>query len=153
MIPEKLRKFLDKNNIKYSTIKHQKAFTAQEIAESAHYSSNKLAKSVVINLGDKYILAVIPGNKKIDLDALRHLVHSSSIRLANESEFKRLFSDCEVGAMSPFGNLYGIDVYVEDSLGKTPEIGFNAGTHSEMIKMKYNDFENLVHPHHGKFIQ
>lgn len=154
MIPKKLKKCLEDSKIKFQLQQHEQKFTVQEISEATHFSSSKMAKTLILSLGDgKFVMAVLPGNRKLNLEAFRNLIHSKTARLANESEFKRLFNDCETGAMPPFGNLYGIQVYVDDTLQKSKEIGFNAGSHSEIIKMKYNDYESLVHPMHGNFIQ
>ena len=143
---QKLREFLDNNKIKYVTIKHSSAYTAQEIAASAHIPGKELAKSVLIKIGGRMAMAVFPASDKVDFDLLKSVMNSDNVRLAYEQEFIDKFPDCEVGAMPPFGNLYGLEVYVSKSLTENEEIAFNACSHSEIFKMKYTDFEKLVKP-------
>lgn len=142
----KLKEYLDSNKIKYVTISHSSAFTAQEIAASAHIPGKKLAKTVLIKIDGKMAMAVLPASNKVDFDLLKETIGSENVRLAYEQEFMDKFPDCEIGAMPPFGNLYGMDIYVAKSLTEDEEIAFNACTHSELIKMSYADFEKLVNP-------
>ena len=141
-----LKEFLDENKVKYVTITHSSAFTAQEIAASAHIPGKELAKSVLIKIGGKMAMAVLPASDKVAFDLLKHTLKSDNIRLAYEHEFIDKFPDCEVGAMPPFGNLYGLDVYVAKTLTENDEIAFNACTHSQLIKMSYKTYEKLVKP-------
>ncbi len=143
---KKLREYLDSNGIKYVTISHSSAYTAQEIAASAHIPGKELAKSVLIKIDGKMAMAVLPASDKVDFDLLKSAISGENIRLAYEQEFIDKFPDCEVGAMPPFGNLYGLDVYVAKSLTKNDEIAFNACSHSELFKMSYKDYERLVKP-------
>ncbi len=148
---EKLKNFLDENNIKYISIKHSPAFTAQQIAANAHVSGKELAKTVMIKLDGKMAMAVLPASYHVDFQLLEEASGAARIGLADEEEFKDMFPDCETGAMPPFGNLYGMDVYVAKTLAEDEEIFFNAGTHSELIRLSYKDFEKLVKPKVLKF--
>ena len=143
---KKLKEFLDKNKVKYVTIDHSIAYTAQEIAESAHVSSKELAKVVIVKLDGKFCMVVIPAYLKVNLNTLKGETDAKEAELATESEFQSLFPGCDLGAMPPFGNLYDIDVYASDELAQQKHIAFNAGTHSELIKLEYSDFEKLVNP-------
>lgn len=143
---KKLKEFLDGNSVKYITISHSSAYTALEIAASAHIPGKELAKSVLIKIDGKMAMAVLPASDKVDFDLLKSVIAGENIRLAYEQEFIDKFPDCEVGAMPPFGNLYGLDVYVSKSLTKNADIAFNACSHSELFKMSYRDFERLVKP-------
>ena len=143
---KKLREFLDSNKIKYVAIGHSPAFTAQQIAASAHIPGKELAKTVIIKIDGKPAMAVLPASYKVDFEMLKDIVGTYDIELATEREFKDLFPECEIGAMPPFGNLYGMDVYVAESLTEDEEIAFNAGSHTELIKMAFEDFEMLVRP-------
>ncbi|MGB5848627.1 MAG: YbaK/EbsC family protein [Ignavibacteriaceae bacterium] len=147
----KIKKFLDKHNIKYAIIKHSSAYTAQEIAASAHISGKELAKTVMIKFDGKMAMTVLPASYKINFDDLKEVLGVEKVRLAYEQEFKDKFPDCEVGAMPPFGNLYGMEVYVAESLADDEEIAFNACSHTELIRMKYKNFEELVKPKRLKF--
>lgn len=143
---QKLKDYLDKNNIKYIMIKHSLAYTAQEIAATAHIKGKELAKTVVIKVDGKIAMVVLPASYKIDFQLFQNSIGAERIRLANEQEFKDKFPGCEVGAMPPFGNLYDVPVYVSESLAQDEEIAFNAGSHTELIKLDYKDFERLVKP-------
>jgi Ala-tRNA(Pro) deacylase len=146
MPAKKLKEFLDSNKIKYVSITHSSAYTAMEIAALAHVPGKELAKTVMFKINGNMVMAVLPATHMIKMNLLKKTVGSDNVRLATEQEFKDKFIDCEVGAMPPFGNLYGIDVYVAESLREDEEIVFNAGTHTELIKMSYKDFERLVNP-------
>jgi Ala-tRNA(Pro) deacylase len=146
-----VKDFLDINNVKYTIIEHSPAYTAQEIAASAHISGKELAKAVMIKIGGKMAMAVLPASYKISFDQLKKVLGTDKVRLAYEQEFIDAFPDCEVGAMPPFGNLYGMDVYVAESLAEDEEIAFNACSHSELIKMRFEDFEKLVKPKRFRF--
>ncbi|MEG8946181.1 aminoacyl-tRNA deacylase [Rosettibacter firmus] len=151
MPSKKLKDFLDQNNIKYVTIRHSLAYTSQEIAASAHIKGKNLAKTVLVKINGKMAMAVLPATHKVDFDLLKKAVGYENIRLANEQEFLDRFPECEVGAMPPFGNLYNMEVYVDEALSEDKEIAFNAGTHVELIQMSYEDFERLVQPKKIKF--
>jgi Ala-tRNA(Pro) deacylase len=148
---KKLKDFLDKNNVKYVTIKHSSAYTAQEIAAKAHISGKKLAKTVMINVDGKMAMAVLPASYHIDFEILKEIFGTRKVELATESEFKYRFPDCELGAMPPFGNLYDMEVYLAESLSEDEEIAFNAGSHTELIKLSYSDYQRLVEPRIFKF--
>ncbi len=143
---QKLKQFLDENQVKYVSISHSKAYTAQEVAASAHIKGKELAKTVIVKLDNATAMAVLPASYHVDLELLREAAGASRAALATESEFKGMFPDCETGAMPPFGNLYGMDVYVAEALAEDAEIAFNAGSHTELIRMAYKDFERLVQP-------
>lgn len=146
MLDKKLKECLDSRDVHYSIIYHSPANTAQRIAASAHVRGKDLAKTVMIKADDEMMMAVLPANCRIDFNRLRDAMGVQSISLANEDEFCDLFPDCETGAMPPFGNLYYLHVVVEESLTTDKEIAFNAGTHTELVRMAYQDYANLVHP-------
>jgi Ala-tRNA(Pro) deacylase len=143
---KKLKQFLDSENVRYVSIVHSEAYTAQEVAESVHVSGKAMAKTIIVELDGKMAMVVLPADRKIVIQDLRDVTGTDRVRFAAEDAFKRLFPDCETGAMPPFGNLYGMEVYVAESLTYRPEIAFNAGSHTEVIKMAYHDFERLVQP-------
>ena len=142
----KIKDFLDSQNIKYVTIKHSPAYTAQEVAASSHIPGKELAKTVIIKVNDEMAMFVLPASFKINFDLLKNVIGANTVKLAAENEFKDMFPGCEIGAMPPFGNLYDIEVYVTESLSGEKEIAFNAGSHTELIKMAYKDFERVVKP-------
>ena len=142
----KLTDYLDENDIKYVTVNHSKAFTAQEVAGSAHIPGRRMAKPVMVNADGDLKMVVLPSTHDLDFDALKNTLNASDVELASESDFKNLFPDCELGAMPPFGNLYDIETIVSEELTGDVEIAFNAGSHNEVIKMAYRDFETLVEP-------
>ena len=146
-----LQKFLDAQHIKYVTMSHSAAYTAQEIAASAHIPGKELAKTVIVKLDGNMAMAVLPACYRVDFDLLKKAAKANKIELASEEEFKDKFSECELGAMPPFGNLYGMDVFVADTLAEDEEIAFNCGSHTELIQMSYKDFEETVKPQIVKF--
>jgi len=147
----KLRAFLDEHHIKFVVISHSKAYTAQGIAAIAHIPGQELAKTVIVKLDGSLAMAVLPASYQVDLLALKKLTGVKDAALASEREFKQHFPDCETGAMPPFGNLYSIPVYVDETLTADKEIAFNAGTHLELIRMSFADFKTLVKPDVLKF--
>lgn len=142
----KLREFLDSHDLKYVVITHSKAYTAQEVAALTHTPGKELAKTVIVRLDGRMAMAVLPATRKVDLDRLRGAAGAKKAQLAHEEEFKGQFPECEPGAMPPFGNLYGMDVFVTPGLAEDREIAFNAGSHTELVRMLYKDFERLVKP-------
>jgi Ala-tRNA(Pro) deacylase len=142
----KLKQFLDSHNVKYVSITHSKAYTAQGIAAAAHISGKELAKTVMINVDGEMAMAVLPASETVNVDALKTVLMAKKVDLASERQFRDRFADCELGAMPPFGNLYDLKVYVDETLTHDKEIAFNAGTHLELIKLAYDDFANLVQP-------
>jgi Ala-tRNA(Pro) deacylase len=147
----KIKEFLDRNKVKYVIVQHSPAYTAQEVAAAAHISGKELAKTVMIKIEGKIAMAVLPASYKISFDQLKAALDVDDVKLAYEQEFMDKFPDCEVGAMPPFGNLYGLDVYVAESLAEDEEIAFNACSHTELIKMRFDDFEKLIKPVRLKF--
>ena len=146
MAAKKLKEFLDREKVKYVGLVHSPAYTAQEVAASANIRGQELAKTVIVELDGKMAMAVLPANRKIVLQDLREVTGSDQVKFASEEEFRERFPECETGAMPPFGNLYGMEVYVAEGLVQNGEIAFNAGSHTEVIRMAYRDFERLVQP-------
>ena len=142
----KLKQFLDSRGVKYVSVKHSPAYTAPEIAASAHVVGREFAKTVIVKIGGEMAMVVLPANRKLVLADLREMLEADRVKLATEEEFKAAFPDCELGAMPPFGNLYDMPVYAAACLSEEPEIAFNAGTHTEIIKMSYADFAALARP-------
>jgi Ala-tRNA(Pro) deacylase len=147
----RLKEYLDRNKVKYVSIRHSTAYTAQEIAASAHVKGRNLAKSVVVRLDGKMALAVLPAKYQIELDTLREVAGAGKVVLAEEQEFTEKFPGCETGAMPPFGNLYDLPVYVDETLTRDEEIAFNACSHTELIQIAYADFARLVEPKTARF--
>jgi Ala-tRNA(Pro) deacylase len=146
MTSERLTSFLDEHRIDYRVITHAPTFTAQETAESAHIPGREIAKAVVVHVDDGYAMVVEPAARRINLGRFKQAIGAERVWLAEEPELGELFPDCELGAMPPFGNLYGMDTYVVPELAEDDEIAFNAGSHTELVRMRYKDFESLVHP-------
>jgi Ala-tRNA(Pro) deacylase len=141
-----LKQFLDQEKVKYVSIIHSTAYTAQEVAASAHIPGKELAKTVIVQLDGQTAMAVLPANRKVVLQDLREVTGADQAKLVPEEQFKQKFPDCEIGAMPPFGNLYGMEVFVAASLANNQDIAFNAGCHTEVIRLAYKDFERLVRP-------
>ena len=142
----KLKKFLDGHNVKYVSISHSPAYSAQAIAAATHISGKELAKTVIVRIDDKFAMAVLPASCRVHLGHFKVAVSAAHVELATETEVEDLFPDCEKGAMPPFGNLYNMDVYVAEQLTDDEEIAFSAGSHTEVVRMPYKDFARLVTP-------
>lgn len=142
----KIRDFLDSHHIRYFIISHSPAYTAQEIAAAAHVPGKELAKTVMVTIDGKLAMAVLPASNKLDFDKLKDVAGTRNIELAAEEDFADTFPGCEVGAMPPFGNLYGMKTYVTEELTEDEEIVCNAGNHKELLRLSYADFERLVEP-------
>ncbi len=148
---KKVKEFLDERGVKYTTAKHPEAYTAQEIAASAHIPGKELGKTVIVQLDGRKAMAVLPASYQLDHQKLADLAEAKSVEIVSENEFKELFPECETGAMPPFGNLYDLEVYVAEPLPDDDEVSFNAGSHTELIRLSYADFERLVKPVVGDF--
>jgi Ala-tRNA(Pro) deacylase len=146
MPAKKLKQFLDNRGVKYESIQHAPAYSASMVAQSAHISGSDFAKAVMVKIEGEMAMVVLPAHRKILLSELRDLLLSDKVELAAENEFIGLFPDCELGAMPPFGKMYGLPTYMDLSLTKYPEIAFNAGNHCEVIKMATDDFMQLTDP-------
>jgi Ala-tRNA(Pro) deacylase len=146
MLAKELKSFLDDRKIEYATISHSPTYTAQEIAAAAHIPGKNLAKTIMVKLDGRLAMAVLPASYRIDFDRLREATGAGRVELASEVEFSGRFPGYETGAMPPFGNLFGLEVFVAESLAEDREIAFNAGTHTDLVKMAYADFERLTNP-------
>lgn len=142
----KLINYLDEHDIKYVVVKHSPAFTAQEVAASAHIPGREMVKTVMVKVDGDIKMVVLPSTHDVDFDAIKDLLDAEEVELASEDEFENMFPDCELGAMPPFGNFYDMETLVAEVLTEDEEIAFNAGTHKELVKMNYKDFEELVQP-------
>ena len=140
----RLRRYLESSGVPYTHCVHSPAYTAQEVAAAQHVPGRNLAKSVVLRAHGRFAMVVLPATMRLDVEQTRRVLQCPSARVASEEESASLFPDSEVGAMPPFGNLYGLTVYVDRTLTDDNEIVFNAGTHTETIRMKYDDFARLV---------
>lgn len=146
MAISKLTDYLDKNGKKYVIVTHSEAFTAQEVAASAHIPGKDMVKTVMIKADGDMKMVVLPSTHDVDFNAIREALDADDVELASEEEFKSLFPESETGAMPPFGNLYDIDTLVAESLTNGDIIAFNAGNHKEVIKLAFSDYEELVQP-------
>jgi Ala-tRNA(Pro) deacylase len=144
-IPKRLIECLGENKVSYDVLHHPEAVTAQRIAQAEHVKGRHHAKVVMAKSGDQHLMIVLPADHHIDLEKIEKAV-GKSVSLDNEKEFKPLFPDCVIGAMPPFGNLYDLPTYVDKSLAEQDYIVFEAGTHTDAIKMRYRDYEKIVKP-------
>lgn len=144
-IPQKLISFLNDRKIGYEILHHPEAFTAQTLAAAEHIKGRRHAKVVMVKSGNEHLMTVLPADCRIDLEKLEKAT-GKAVELEHEPEFKDLFSDCAPGTMPPFGNLYGLPTYVDRTLSKEDFIVFEAGTHTDAIKLQYKDYECAVNP-------
>jgi Ala-tRNA(Pro) deacylase len=145
-ILRKLKEILDQAKISYEVYNHPKAITAQEIAATQHISGKGMAKVVIIKVDGSFAMAVLPAHRLVNFEKIKSRLGAKDVSLATEGEFSSLFPECEIGAMPPFGNLFGLPVYVDPVLEGHEDIFFNAGSHLQTVSMRYRDFQKLVQP-------
>jgi Ala-tRNA(Pro) deacylase len=145
-IATRVREFLEENEVEYEQIHHHRDFNAMETAEHTHTPGKQFAKAVVTRIAGEFAMAVLPSNHTVDPERFASALAGKKVAIASEEEVDRLFPDCEKGAVPPFGNLYGLPVYVSPALSKAEQITCVAGSHAEAIRLSYRDFERLVQP-------
>jgi Ala-tRNA(Pro) deacylase len=150
-IPSRIRDFLDSENVSYEELRHQPAFTGQEVAHTLHLSGKRCAKTVVLDGDGRLVMAVLPASNRLNLQDLRAAMEVTRLEMLPESELIKLFPDCERGAIPPLGRLYGMDVWVDRTISDSEHIVFCAGTHEDCIRMKYSDFAKLARPRISRF--
>jgi Ala-tRNA(Pro) deacylase len=150
-IPQRIRDFLDSQDVQYETLHHSQAFTGQEIAHSLHVSGKKCVKAVAVAGDENTAIAVLPAPRRLNVEGLRAAMQVNRLELLQEAELAGLFPDCEPGAVPAFGNLYGVDVWVDRTVADAEEIVLCAGTHEDCIRMRYSDFAKLAFPRLGRF--
>ncbi|MBB1087142.1 YbaK/EbsC family protein [Lysobacter sp. SG-8] len=146
MLAPRLHNLLDARHAHYTTHPHERTLTAHETAEATHVSRSLFAKTVMLKVDGRLAMMVMPASYRVDLLRLSRALGEAEVELAEEAEFRNAFPDCEVGAMPPFGHLYGMPVYVDSRLARQADIAFNAGTHTEAVSMPYDEFEKLAEP-------
>ncbi len=146
MMLRKIKEYLDSHHARYVVISHSQAFTAQEVAASAHIPGKEMAKTVMVKADGKMLMAVVPATDYVHLPVLGKALGAKEVEVAREAEFRDLFPECETGAMPPLGKLFDVDMVVSRKLSADPEIAFNAGSHREIVRMPYRDYDRLVHP-------
>ncbi len=142
----KIKEYLNSQNVKYVGIMHSPAYTAQEIAASAHIKGQELAKTVIVRLDGKMVMCVLPASHHVDFALLKKNSGAREAELVPEDEYKDKFPGCEPGSQPPFGNLYGMEVLVSRALTQDKKIAFNAGSFFELIQLSLNDYMRLVNP-------
>jgi len=150
-IPRRIRDYLDSQKAPYEWLPHPQAFTAQEVAHSLHVSGKHLAKTVVLDADGRLVMAVLPASHRLIMPELKAALEVRSHEMLPESELAKIFPDCDLGAIPPFGNLYGIEVWVDRTVEESGELVFTAGTHVDAVRMKYSDYAELVKPHVSRF--
>lgn len=153
MVTLTVQEFLRRGNVAYTVFQHAPAFTAQEEAAVTHVPGRNWAKAVVCFADGEPVQAVVAADREVDLDRLADVARAHEMRLADESELRWLYPDCELGAMPPFGPLYKQPVFVDEALTHDEEIVFNAGTHSDAVCMRYADFAAITRPTVGRFAE
>ena len=148
---ERLEGYLRENRVLFEAQHHPRAVTAQEVAASEHVPGKMLAKTVMVLADGEMVMLALPAPYQVDLEKAAAALGAKEARLAEEEEFEDTFPDCEVGAMPPFGNLYGVPVYVDETLAEDETIVFRSGTHTETMSVSYADFERLVEPTVAQF--
>ena len=142
----RVTEFLDKSGVKYEVTEHEPAFTAQQMAAVEHEPGKYVAKPVIVKADDKYVMCVLSACYKVDLRALKKQLGAKSVEIAEEKEIEKIFPDCELGAVPPFGNLYDLPTYMDKALEEDDHIMFQGGSHEKSIRMSMDDYRKLVAP-------
>ena len=150
-IPSRIRDFLDSEDVPYEELRHQSAYTGQEVAHTLHLSGKRCAKTVVLAGDGRPVMAVLPASNRLNIQDLRAAMEVTRLEMLPESELVKLFPDCERGAIPPLGPLFGMDVWVDRTISDSEQIVFCAGTHEDCIRMKYSDFAKLTKPRSSRF--
>jgi Ala-tRNA(Pro) deacylase len=141
-----VKHYLDRAGVPYRIIPHPPAYTAQDVAVAAHVPGREVVKTLVVKLDGRTALVALPASEQVVFDLLAAATGARRVELATAAEFQSLFPECQRGAMPPLGSLYGLPVFVADTLAEDVAIAFNAGSFTELIEMSYRDFERLVRP-------
>ena len=150
-IPRRVREYLDSQGVAYEWLPHPQAYTAQEVAHSLHVSGKRLAKTVVVNADGRLVMAVLPASHRLVMPEFKAALEVKHLEMLPESELSKLLPDCALGAIPPFGNLYGMDVWVDRAVAESEDIVFTAGTHVDAVRMRYSDYAALAQPKLGRF--
>jgi len=150
LIPERLMASLKASNVQFEVIRHLEAFTAPELAELEHVKGRLHAKVVLVHCKDRHRMLVLPTDHRVDMEKLEAMFHEPAV-IDSESELQSLFPDCALGKMPPFGKLYGLPTLIDQSLTEEETIVFEAGTHTDAIKMKMADYLRLAEGQKGDF--
>jgi len=148
---KKLKEYLEKNRVRHEVGYHERVYTSQEVAAAMHVPGKELAKVVIVKADGKMLMLVLPASYRAETKKLKKVLQCKKLQIAKERDFEELFPDCEVGAMPPFGNLYHLEVWVDQVLTEDEMIVFRAGSHVETLKIKYSDYSRLVNPRVGDF--
>lgn len=147
----RLQEYLDRHHVAYEVHTHPLAYTSERTAQAQHVPGREMAKVVVLRDGADFFLFVLPAPFRVDLALAAEALDRPALRIAEEAEFRDLFPGCEPGAMPPFGNLFGMPVWVDHSLTRDEFIVFDAGSHTETVRLRYGDFAGLVKPRVARF--
>jgi Ala-tRNA(Pro) deacylase len=151
-LTERLQRFLERQQLAYDVVPHPEQFTAQQVAEAAHIPGRHLAKVILVQEeGGGYAMVVLPAPCRVGLAALKAAGVGRRLALAPEAAIRRVFPDCEVGAMPPFGNLYDLPTYLDACFPRTGDFVFQAGNHQEVVRMRYDDYERVTRPVLGEY--
>jgi len=150
-IPQRIRTYLDSQNVTFEWLRHPEAFTAQEVAHALHLSGKRLAKTVVVSADGRMVMVILPASHRLVMSELRGVLEAREVHLVPEEQLASTFPGCDLGAIPPLGDLYGMQVWVDRTIADQEDIVFNAGTHADAVKMKYHDFAALSKPRLGRF--
>jgi Ala-tRNA(Pro) deacylase len=148
---DKFESYLRDNGVEFEAHSHPEAYSAQKVAAFEHVSGKQLAKLVMVLCDGDLVMAVVPAHEKVELERFKSATGAGDARLAQEDEFAPHFPDSDPGAQPPFGNLYQLPTYVDESLTRQQRIVVQAGTHTDTVTLSYADYERLVQPRVASF--
>lgn len=138
-----LQDYLDRWGVEYEVVPHSHTGSSLETAEAAHVPGDKLAKCVLTEDYQGYLMVVIPASHELQFDLLDHQL-DRRLELVTEPELAEIFTDCELGAIPPLGEAYGMDVALDESLLACDDVYFEAGDHEDLIHLRGEDFRDIM---------
>lgn len=150
-ISPRLRSYLDRRGLRFEEVPHERAMCAAQAAKAAHVEREQVAKAVLVQAGDSYMLAVVPASRQVRFDQLQSWL-GRPVRLAEERESEDLFADCDLGAIPPVGGAYDLETILDDSLLEAEDVYFEGGDHRTFVHMYAEDWRKLMRDTaHGVF--
>ncbi len=142
-VAQTLRNYLSSHGVDYEIVRHQHTGSSMETAEAAHIPGERLAKAVLVEDDNGYLMVIVPSTHHVDLGVL-HKTFERPLGLATEAELTKLFPDCEPGAMPALGQAYGIATVWDSALANEPEIYLEGGDHELVIRVSGERFRQLL---------
>jgi Ala-tRNA(Pro) deacylase len=146
-----INSYLSDHSVNYDLVSHTKSYSSRETARKAHVDEDHIAKAVIVKDTKGYAMFVVPGGESLKMHTLQEEL-DRDFELADESELKKLFSDCKTGAIPPLGQAYNLETYLDEQLNSLANVYFEAGDHENLVHIHGEEFHELFKGvRHGHF--